>query len=102
MLLFFLLVRFGVFLLVHLEVDPAVPSAFAATAAPSASTCILYALGRMLLDISTIQKDQFFTEVDPAVPSAFAATAAPSSSSCAFWRMIKCSIMNTCSRIFDH
>ena len=59
MLLFFLLVRFGVLFLVHLEVDPAVPSAFATTAAPSAS-------------------------------------------SCAFWRMIKCSIMNTWSRIFDH
>ena len=59
MLLFFFLVRFGVFILVRLEVDPAVPSAFAATAAPSAS-------------------------------------------SCAFWRMIKCSIMNTWSRIFDH
>ncbi|KAF3487660.1 hypothetical protein F2Q69_00055575 [Brassica cretica] len=59
MLLFFLLVRFGVFFLVHLEVDPAVPSAFATTAAPSASLC-------------------------------------------AFWRIIKYSIMNTWSRIFDH
>ena len=42
MLLFFLLVRFVVFLLVYLEVDPAVPSAFAATAASSASSCAFW------------------------------------------------------------